>query len=267
MAAVSGVDSVFHCAGIIHARHAADFTAINVRGTEHMLAASLTAGIRRFIYISSDEAAGLNRDRCVLMTEQDEPSPVSAYGRSKLLAEQAVDRYYRQFGLPTTIIRPSMLYGPGQHERIARLMRQVQRRRVPIFGDGQTRRSMTYIDNLIEGLLRAERSIEAVGQVYFMADRQIYTLIEILEAIAEALHTPLRILRLPRVLAQGCTVADLVAARLGIDWMELHAIAESIRDRACSIAKAERELGYAPEVDLREGMRRAVEWSRATGQL
>ena len=266
-AAAQGMETVFHCAGIMYPRRTQDFFDINTRGTEHVLAASRAAGVRRFIYVSTIGAAGMSRERGKSLTEADPPRPVSIYGQSKVRAEQAVNRYYRESGLPTVIVRPTTYYGPGMPDRQLRLIRMVQRGRAIIFGDGQNRRSMTYIDNIVEGLLCAERSPAAVGQTYFLADRRPYTRSELMRTIADALGVPLRVYHLPKILAQGCHLADLALTRLGRPVTLLHLIGDSFQDRVSSIAKAERELGYAPAVDLREGMRRAVEWCRATGRL
>lgn len=267
-AAARGVESVFHCAAALRPRRIREFYDVIVGGTEQMLAASRSADVRRFLYISTKDVAGHNRDPRVPFTEEDRPRPGSAYARSKWLAEQAVNRYHRDCGLPTVILRPATIYGPGHGQRTSSVIQMVANGRVPIFGDGQQYRSLSYIDNLVDGLLLAEAAPQTVvGQTYFLADRHPYTVIEVVQAIAETLGTSLHVRRLPVALGHAGLVAGAFLTRLGFYSEMLYITGELIRHKVCSIAKAERELGYAPTVELREGMQRAVEWCRAQGLL
>ncbi len=264
--AVAGVATVFHCAGLIHPRAIRELFEVNVGGTRNVLAAARKHGCRRFIYVSSNSAQGTTSKQ-VLMDEAQPCRPENAYGRSKLLAEQSVNRYQAEFGLPAVIVRPSMLYGPGQPERMTLLMRMVKTGRPLVFGDGLNLRSMSYVGNVVDGLLLAETSPVAVGQTYWIADERPYTTVEILETIASALGVRARPLKLPEVLARICEQIDLGLSNLGLYSMNFHVVGESPKNIACSIAKAKNELGYQPRVSLPEGIRLAVEWCRSRGYL
>jgi nucleoside-diphosphate-sugar epimerase len=264
--AMAGIEAVFHCAGLIHPRAIRELYDVNVTGTENMLKAALAHRVGRFVYVSSNSAQGTNRGSA-LMEETQPCYPENAYGVSKFTAEGRVNGYHSAHGLPITIVRPPMLYGPGQPERMTRLMRMIKSGRPLVFGDGRNLRSMAYLDNLVEGMLLAEASSIAVGQTYWIADERPYTTLETLETIAAILGVQIRPRRLPEILAGSCELADKALSRLGIYSLEFHVVGESPKNIGCSIAKAKNELGYAPKVSLRQGMETAVEWCKAKGYL
>ncbi|MHB1005880.1 MAG: NAD-dependent epimerase/dehydratase family protein [Chloroflexota bacterium] len=264
--AALGCDIIFHCAGLIHPRRIADLFAVNVTGTANVLAAAEAAGARRFVYVSSNSAQGTCLGRAP-MAEHHVNRPENAYGRSKLLAEQLVSRYHARSGLPTTIVRPTMLYGPGQPERVTRLMRMVKSGHPLVFGNGHNLRSMAYVDNVVDGLLLASEKEVAVGRTYWIADARPYTTREYLDAIASELGVRMRPLRLPAVLAAGCEMVDRSLSAAGLYNMEFHVVGESPKDIACDVTRAETELGYKPAVALPQGVALAVAWCRERGLL
>jgi nucleoside-diphosphate-sugar epimerase len=134
-----------------------------------------------------------------------------------------------------------------------------------IFGDGENLRSMSYIDNVIQAMLLAERTPHAAGNVYWVADERPYKTIEIYETIARILGVRIRPKYLPGAISVMCEAADSVLQSAGFYSPEIHVAGEMNVDIACSIEKAKKELGYAPAVDLAEGMRRSVEWCRKQG--
>src|SRR4051794_8594368 len=135
--AARGVEAVVHCVGIIHPKRARDFYEINARGTRNVVAAAVAAGASRFVHVSSNAANGFQRDRSVLMTEDDVPNAESDYGRSKLQAEQTVTEARDSGRLETVIMRPCLYYGPGQPARMDRVFGMIRKGKLPVFGDGQ----------------------------------------------------------------------------------------------------------------------------------
>lgn len=256
------VDSIFHCAGVIHPKNVKEFYEINTKGTKKLIEASIANRVGRFIYISSNSAAGCNKDRNTLMTENDPCKPVTDYGRSKLLAELAVKEAQNK-GLDTVIIRPCWYYGPGQPARMTEFMRMIKKGRPLIFGDGYNLRSMSYIGNLVNGLLLAEKSNKASGQTYWIADERPYATLEIVETIAELLGVEVKPRYIPSFVSWGLEKTDIFLGKLGIYSMNIHVAGEMRRDIACSIEKAKRELGYRPKIELKEGMQRAIEWCKS----
>jgi len=265
-AALRGADTVFHLAGLIHPRRIRELYEVNTHGTQAVLEEAVRAGVRRFVYVSSNSPAGLNPRLDHTFTEDDPPRPYMHYGRSKWLAEQAVLGATRAGLIEGVVVRPCWFYGPGQPERQTTLFRMIRRGRAVIFGDGRQRRSMSYIDNTVQGLIRAAVAPQAVGQIYWIADARPYPVREIYETIADLLGVnPFRPVFVPRLVSKVCRWADALIQATGLYNTYIHVAGEMGYSIACSIEKARRELGYDPQVDLREGMRRSIEWCRAQG--
>ncbi len=258
--AMEGVDTVFHLVGIIHPKKIQQLFDINTQGTLNMLEAAAKAGVKRFVFVSSNSAAGLGR----AMKESDPPKPYMAYGKSKLQAEEHVHRFVKEGKLEAVIIRPCWFYGPGngQPERQLRFFRMIQKGNPIMFGNGKNLRSMSYLDNTIQGLLLAEKTPQANGQIYWIADAKGYETMEIYQTIAKIFGTTLKPRKVPGLASFICRIIDHIQQALGIYITEFHVAGEMDRDIACDVSKARTELGYNPEVDLEEGMRRSIDWAR-----
>jgi nucleoside-diphosphate-sugar epimerase len=261
-AAVDGMEAVIHCAAVIHPGRAGDFWAVNARGTRHVVEAAADVGVRRLLYVSSNAAAGFQRRRDVLLTEDDPPRPRGGYGQSKLEGELAVRMAHDDGRLETSIVRPCRFYGAGLPARMKRIFEMVRGGRVPVFGDGLALRSMTSVDDLAELLVRCIDDPAASGETFWIADDVPYTTVAAFEAMAAAAEVPLRVRRLPAPIAPLCEALDLSYERLGGYSMSLHLIGESHRNIGCSIEKAKRALGFQPKNDLVGGYREALEQSR-----
>jgi nucleoside-diphosphate-sugar epimerase len=266
MEVAKGIDTVMHCAGIIHPKRVSQLFDINARGVENMLTAATYAGVKRFIMVSSNSPAGTNRSRDVLMKESDVPHPYKGYGRSKLQAETIVKRFQEQGKIETVIIRPCWFYGPNQPARQSTFFNMIKKGNPIIFGDGENLRSMSYVDNIVQGLVLAELVEKAAGNTYWIADERPYPTIEIYRTVAELLDvqefSPRHI---PGFSCYIAEIADELIQATGFYWTEMHVAGEMNRDIACSIDKAKAELGYKPTIELREGMRRSIAWCREKG--
>ncbi len=261
-----GIQTVFHCAGIIHPRRVREFYEINDSGTKNLLGEAIRAGVRKFIHISSNSVAGLNLTRDRLLAEQDAPRPYMNYGLSKLRAEEAVNQAHRDGKIQTTILRPCWFYGIRQPDRQTTFFRMIKKGNPIIFGDGQNLRSMSYIDNVIDAMLLAEQKDIAAGKTYWVADGRAYPTLEIYRTVARLLGVrDLRPRFVPAPVSSLCAVADAVIQKAGLYIKEIHVAGEMDKDIACDISKAGTELGYEPKVDLEEGMRRSIEWCAANG--
>ena len=262
--AMQGIHTVFHLVGIIHPKKIQQLFDINTQGTRNMLAAAAKAGVKRFVFVSSNSPAGVNVSNDKLMKEDDPPRPYMAYGRSKLQAEEAVHQYQREGKLETVIVRPCWFYGPGtgQPERQLRFFRMIQKGNPILFGNGKNLRSMSYLDNTIQGLLLCEKTDAANGQTYWIADEKPYPTIEIYETIARIFGVTLKPRMLPNLASFLCRQADRVLQAMGQYITEFHVAGEMNLPIACDVSKAKRELGYVPTVGLEEGMRRSIEYAR-----
>ena len=261
---LDGSVDVLHTAGVIHPARVADFEVVNAGGTRAMLDAARAHGVRRFVHVSSNSPFGTNShpgDRF----RADEPyHPYYGYGRSKMHAELAV-LDAAGHGLDAVIVRPPWFYGPHQPPRQTTFFRMVRSGRFPVFGRGDQMRSMVYVDNLVQGVVRAELVTTPPGRAWWIADARPYSVTEIVETVGRALTDegfevrPNR-LRLPDVVARLAELADSSLQRAGRYQQQVHVLGEMNKNIACDISVSRAELGYDPDVELAEGMRRSIRW-------
>jgi nucleoside-diphosphate-sugar epimerase len=164
---LAGVDQVVHLAGIAHTGGVAPqlYDRVNRQATAELAAAAARAGVRHFVFVSSIRAqTGPSADHAV--TERDQAAPSDAYGRSKLAAETAV----RTSGVPFTILRPALFYGPGVKGNFALLLRAALSPWPLPVKDFVNRRSLLSIDNFISALNFVLSSPATLGETYIVAD-------------------------------------------------------------------------------------------------
>ena len=259
----SDVD-VIHTVGVIHPRTTRQFFETNATGTRHLVEAALDHRVRRLVHISSNSPFGTNTQPSDTFRAQEPYHPYLGYGASKMQGELAVfDAIGR--GLDATIVRPPWFYGPFQPPRQTTFFRLVRAGRFPVVGDGQQRRSMVYVDNLIDGLFAAELTPSARGKGFWVADARAYTVNEIVATVGRAMtdegydvKAPGR--PLPAVVGRVAEMGDRVVQRLGRYQQQLHVLGEMNHTIACDIAVTTAELGYRPRIELYEGMRNSIRW-------
>jgi nucleoside-diphosphate-sugar epimerase len=257
--------TVFHSAGVVHpTRGVRQLFQVNAAGTRNVVAAAAQAGARRLVHVSSNSPLGCNRSPDALFDETSPYHPYMAYGRSKMQAELAVRA--APSPLEWVIIRPPWFYGPNQPPRQTLFFHMIRDGKFPLVGGGTSLRSMAYIDNICQGLLRAERVAAAAGNTYWIADREPYRMRDVVATVAQVLEQDFNIpvkhkqRNVPGFLSDVARLVDRALQALGIYQQKIHVLSEMNQHIAGSIAKAERELGYAPTVALREGMRRSLQW-------
>jgi nucleoside-diphosphate-sugar epimerase len=264
--------TLFHCAGIIHpTRGTRQFHEVNVLGTRALIDAAKKARMRRMVHVSSNSPIGTNPSKDDVFDEASPYNPYMGYGKSKMLAEQAV-RATNGEGIETVVIRPPWFYGPGQPPRQGLFFTMIKHGKAPLVGPGDNRRSMAYVDNICQGLLLCERVEQARGGVYWIADRQPYPMTEILDTIERVLERDFDVavahkrMRLPSLASGVAWLVDGILQSLGLYHQKIHVLSEMNKTIACTIASAERDLGYDPKIDLEEGMRRSIRWMLDNGQ-
>jgi nucleoside-diphosphate-sugar epimerase len=266
--AAADADYVFHVAGVTRARTPEAYMAANAEGTRCLLEAVARSarGLRRFVYVSSLAAAGPSPTD-EPPDETAPPQPHDAYGASKLAGEKAV---LGEGGpLPCTVVRPPAVYGPRDRNFLP-LFRMAQRFRLaPIIGSPSKQVSLVHVADLVECLWLAATAKAAEGQTYYVGSgTHLWT--DVVEALGAALGVRLRRLRVPSLLAR-------LAGELGeVKWILTgkpqlicrRKVRDLLQPRwTCSWAKAERELGYRPQVELGDGMRGTAEWYARQGWL
>ncbi len=242
--AVAGVDGVFHQAALRSVPRSVDdplsSNQVNVTGTLVLLLACRDAGVRRVVYASSSSVYG--DDPALPKVETLPTRPVSPYAISKLAAEHYCQTFARLYGLETVSLRYFNVFGPRQNPEskysavIPRFLAQaLAGEPLEVHGDGEQSRDFTYIDNVVEGNLRAMAAPGVSGEVFNIACGTRHSLIAIADAIADFLGR-----QLPRA-HTGPRAGD-------------------VRHTLADITKAERLLGYRPKVDFATGMRRTSEY-------
>jgi nucleoside-diphosphate-sugar epimerase len=261
---LAGTVDLIHAAGVIHPARVDDFTEVNERGTANVMRSAAAAGIRRVVHVSSNSPFGTNPHRTDTFTNDEPFDPYFAYGRSKMRAELRVQDAVAG-GLDAVIVRPPWFYGPFQPARQTTFFRLVRTGRFPVIGDGRQRRSMVHVDNLVQGIVRAELSGTPAGSAWWIADERPYEVNEIVATVGRCLAaegfdvTPNR-LRLPAIAGRLAERADGLIQRTGRYVQQVHVLGEMGHTIACDISVARTELGYRPEVALEEGMRQSIRW-------
>jgi dihydroflavonol-4-reductase len=261
-----GADIVFHVAGKIAARNAADFMATNRDGTAAVLEAAAECGVGRFVFVSSLAVAGPTTPGHPV-DETKPPTPVTDYGRSKLAAEVLVRAMAPR--LPWTIVRPPVVYGEWDRGTL-KVFQLAKRGIVPVFGDGSQELSVIHAEDLAQSFIAAAITPAAANKVYFAAHSVPTTSRELALAAGRALGITARIVPVPSLLARGLlwgvgTLAHLAgrATLLSADKAdEFLAPAWTCRSDALT-----RDTGWRAEIGLEMGLRRAADWYREAGWL
>jgi nucleoside-diphosphate-sugar epimerase len=265
--AMRGVGVVYHIAAAYReAKHPDSYYFdVNVGGTRNILEAARAEGVGRVVHCST---AGVHGEVTTIPADESAPlSPGDVYQSSKLEGERlALSEFSR--GLPGVVFRPVGIYGPGD-TRFLKLFRTVANGRFRMFGSGDVLYHLTYIDDLVEGIIRCGEAPGAVGEVFLLAGPRYSTLTELVERVAEALGRPAPRGRLPLwPLLTAATVCEAICRPLGIDPpLHRRRCDFFVKDRAFTSAKARALLGYDPKVDLSEGLRRTADWYRAAGLI
>ncbi len=264
-AGTSGTIDVIHTAGIIHPESSMDeFDAVNHVGTRNVMDAALHANVRRVVHVSSNSPFGTNGARNDVFRNDEPYHPYLGYGRSKKDGELAVLDAV-EAGLNAVMVRPPWFYGPHQPARQTTFFTMVKKGRFPILGDGGQVRSMTYIDNLVQGIVRAELTPTDPGLGWWIADAEPYTVKQIVETVGRALSDegfevkPNRF-RLPDLAGTVAEKIDTVLQGRGKYNQQFHVLGEMNKTIAVDISAARNDLGYDPTVALYDGMRNSIRW-------
>lgn len=266
--AVSEVDTVFHLAGKTKSLTEEGFYQANAKGTVNLLKAVVQTNpfIRRFLYVSSQAAAGPNPDFRPV-TESDSPRPIAPYGASKLAGEEAVLAFRSQ--IPVTIVRPPVVYGP-RDTGIYEFFRIIRRGIKPILGWRDRYYSFIYVEDLIQGLLLAAEKEKAVEQIYFLVSESGVTYRTLTRDIARAMgkkaisvHVPISLLTIVAMINE--VVSQLTGKPSAVNRHKVRELRR--RFWLCDGSKAMEELGFYPEILLQEGMERSAAWYREVGWL
>lgn len=248
---VEGIDVIVHAAARVHVMNdkSADpleaFRKVNVEGTLNLARAAASAGAKRFIFISSIKVNGEGTLKGFPFTADSTPAPIDAYGISKLEAEQALKELALATNMEVVIIRPVLVYGPGVKANFLNMMRWIDKG-IPLpFGAIHNRRSLVFIDNLVDLIRVCIVHPAAANQTFLVSDGVDVSTTLLLRKMATALNKTSRLLAVPS------SLLELGASLVG---------KKSLSQRLCGslqvdITKTTKLLGWTPPVSIDQALR------------
>lgn len=265
---VEGADAVLHVAAVYRTAGHPDsyYRDVNVGGTERLLEAAARQGVRRFVHTST---VGVHGDVKVPPADENAPiAPGDIYQETKVEGERLALAFGARRGLPVSVIRPGAIYGPRER-RLLKLFRAIARGRYAIVGNGRAFYHPVFIDDLVDGYLLLMERPQAVGESFIVAGPRYVSQRELAAIVAR--HTDGRVLpfRVPAWPLQALgSLVEAVCVPFGIEPpLHRRRVDFWVKSRAFSIEKARRLLGYAPKVDLDEGVGRTAASYREAGWL
>jgi dihydroflavonol-4-reductase len=267
-AAFADVETIYHVAGLTFARRAQDYFTVNHQGTEAIIAAAIRhrQQIKKFIHVSSLAAIGPGeKDKPV--NEATPPAPITPYGRSKLMGEEAAMTATDFFSV--TVVRPPAVYGPRDYA-LYELFKSIAKGLSPSIGKYDKQISLVHVSDLVDGILLAAEKEAAKGRAYFISSEEVYSYNALIEMLAKIFARRVRSFALPRALAYGvATIAEIGAV---ITRKPPVINRDKVTDLSqvcwgCSIERARKELGYRQTVPIEEGLRDTIQWYKNEGWL
>ncbi len=266
--AVRGVDIVYHIAAVYRQAGipASRYRAVNATAVGDLIDAAASAGVRRVVHCST---VGVHGDIEHPPAGEDAPlKPGDIYQVTKVEGERVARDASARSGVPVTIVRPSGIYGPGDR-RLLKLFRGVARRRFVVLGSGNIFYHLTYIDDLVEGFRLCGEVPAAANRTYILAGGEVGTLNELMTLIAREAGVDPPAWKLPVwpfwLAGAAC---EAVCVPLGVEPpLYRRRVDFFTKSRAFDISRARAEIGYAPRIGLREGVRKTLAWYRDHGWL
>lgn len=255
---LNDVDFVFHVAGayrigIKESEHEEMFK-VNVDGTTIVLDAAIAAGARRIVYVSTVGVFGNTRGKVVDETyERPDRDFLSYYDATKYMAHRVAVRR-QAAGAPVVIVQPGAIYGPGDHSELGAQIEQAARGRARIRAFPELGFTMSYVDDVAEGVLLAQEKGED-GQSYILGG-EISRLGDIVDRVADLTGHKRARLKVPSPVFQAIEPLGPLVGRVTGTGPNLHEVIRASKGVTywATSAKAERELGYAPR-RLEQGLR------------
>ncbi len=251
---LADTDVLVHAAARVHvmadtaADPLAEFRRVNVLATLHLAREAATAGVKRFVFISSVKVNGEMTPPGQPFTADDIPAPLDPYGVSKMEAEQGLRQMATETGMEVVIIRPPLVYGPGVKANFAALLRAVQRGWPLPLGAIHNQRSLVALDNLVDFIVTCMTHPKAANQTFLVSDGQDLSTTELVRGMARAAGVSARLLPVPVWALQAG------AALLG----KGDAVQRLCGNLQVDISKARQLLGWVPPVSVDEGLSRAM---------
>ena len=200
---LNGIETVFHLAGFAHdIRDATEvehlYRAVNVDATEQLAEIAVASGVKRFVFVSSVKAGG----------NSVQGGPEGVYGKSKHEAELKVLEIGRQSGMHISIVRSSLVYGPGVKGNLALMQRGIEQGWFPPIPETENRRSMIHVDDLVQALLLVAEDKRANGEIFIATDGVPHSSREIYDAICHSVGKIVPQWSVPKIVFKGLSLLN-----------------------------------------------------------
>lgn len=259
--ALRDVDVVIHLAARVHVMREsamdplAEFLQVNLHGTSNLARQAACFGVKRLVFASSIKVNGEQTSATQAFTELDEPNPHDYYSISKWQAEQALWRIAQDTGLEIVVVRPPLVYGPGVKGNFAQMLAVVAKR-IPLpLASVHNRRSLIYVENLVDALIACATHPVAAGQTYLVCDSEDVSTPNLLRQLGDAMRYPAHLLPFPtswlRILGKLSGKSDQVERLLGSLQVDS--------------GKIRRDLDWVPPYTLQQGLQATAESYRRLG--
>lgn len=251
------VNTIVHCAARAHVLKDSltnplnEYRRVNVDGTLSLAKQAIAAGVKRFIFLSSIKVNGESTDNKSLFTANDEPAPEDPYGISKLEAERGLLQLAAQTDMAVVIIRPPLVYGLGVKGNFANMINFLEKELPLPLGAACNKRSLIFIDNLVDLIIRCIDHPAAVNQIFLASDGMDLSTAELLRSVGEAMGKPARLFPVPSGMLQ------IGATLLGKKAMAQRLLGSLQVD----ISKTCEMLDWKPPYTVQEGLKRCFERS------
>ena len=266
--AAAGVNVVYHIAATYREAGQPDsaYRAINVEGTRHVLEAAQSGGASRVVHCST---GGVHGHIANPPANEDAPfNPGDVYQETKLEAEQMARAFGDRTGFDVVVARPIGIYGPGD-TRFLKMFRGLARGKFPMIGDGTPFYHLTFIDDLVEGFRLCGTVPAARGRTYLLAGPRYTTLEDLVRLVAKELKVePPKVHWPVWPFWTAGLLCELVCVPLRIEPPIFRRRVDFYtKSRAFDTTRARTEIGFAPKVDLEEGIKHTADWYRQEGLL
>jgi nucleoside-diphosphate-sugar epimerase len=261
------VDCVFHLAGKVHAlselsEDPDEYRRLNVDGTRRLLEAAASAAVERFVLFSSVKAMGEGTTR--ELDESEPPRPQTAYGRSKLEAEELVREFSGGAGRHGVVLRLPLVYGVGNKGNLYRMIAAIDRGLFPPLAETGNRRSMVHVGNAVDAALLASTHPGARDRTFIVSDGRDYSTRELYEAICRGLGRTVPSWNIPlSVLRAAGRAGDLVGRLRGKRFhVDSDAVDKLVESAFYSSARITSTLGFQPRSTFAEALPAILDWYR-----
>ena len=254
--ALDECEVVIHLAARVHVMHESaknpleEFRRVNVVGAEHLMRSASSAGVKRFVYVSSIKVNGEETLGTESYSELDQPAPQDPYGISKWEAEQALHHIAKETGLEVVIVRPPLVYGAGVKGNFLQMMNIVARHLPLPLARIKDQRDLIYVGNLVDALITCATHPDAAGQTYLVSDGKSVSTPDLIRNLAKALDSrcfllpfPVFIMKFLAKLMSKSSTVDRLTQSLRIDSSKIH-----------------KELAWQPPYTMEEGLKATADW-------